>query len=382
MNPDPNLTYAACLTPPGRGAIATLAVDGPRAWEVARKLFRPATRLPEQPQAGRFWLGHFGDEIADEVVLAVRTISPRMRVEIHCHGGPEVIRLLLEALAAQDIPICSWQTFASLDAPSEWRAAAKVELAHAPTIRTASILLDQAQGAMDQALSAIRTALEEENQTKASPLLEGLARYANLGRHLTTPWRVAVIGPPNVGKSSLVNALAGFQRSVVAATPGTTRDVVTTLIAVDGWPIELADTAGLREEAGDLEEQGIARARQTANDADLCLWTMDAAAPPVWPDEPSDSLRYVINKIDQPAVWNLDQVSDAARVSARTGEGLAELCQRLAAWLVPEAPAPGAAVPFAPALGEMVHRLQALVRARQLREAALLLREVAYNAPS
>src|SRR5207302_2223379 len=115
-------------------------------------------------------------------------------------------------------------------------------------------------------------ALDRGNVDEATQLLGSLVRFAALGRHLTQPWRVAVMGAPNVGKSSLVNALAGYQRSIVAPTPGTTRDVVTTLIAVDGWPIELADTAGLHTQAGDLEGQGIARARAAAGEADLCLW--------------------------------------------------------------------------------------------------------------
>ena len=105
-----------------------------------------------------------------------------------------------------------------------------------------------------------------------------LARYAPLGRRLTAPWRVVVAGPPNVGKSSLVNALAGYQRSIVAPTPGTTRDVVTTRLAIDGWPVELADTAGVREATDALETQGVRLAREATAAADLCLWVLDASA--------------------------------------------------------------------------------------------------------
>src|SRR5207244_11945531 len=101
-------------------------------------------------------------------------------------------------------------------------------------------------GAVGPAVDAARAALRRGDAMEAGRLLDELARYAGVGRHLTAPWRVAVAGAPNVGKSSLVNALAGYQRSVVAPTPGTTRDVVTALLAIDGWPVELADTAGLR----------------------------------------------------------------------------------------------------------------------------------------
>src|SRR5205085_10015517 len=102
-------------------------------------------------------------------------------------------------------------------------------LTRATTVRTASILLDQYHGAFTRAVEA---ALAEPAHVAE------FARYAPLGRHLVAPWTVAVVGPPNVGKSSLVNALAGYQRAVVSDMPGTTRDVVRTLVALDGWPVE------------------------------------------------------------------------------------------------------------------------------------------------
>jgi tRNA modification GTPase len=212
---------------------------------------------------------------------------------------------------------------------------------------------------MARALEAIRAAQDRSNLAEASQLLDHLRRHAAVGRHLTTPWRVAVLGAPNVGKSSLVNALAGYQRSIVAPTPGTTRDLVTTLIAVDGWPVELIDTAGLREIAAGLEDQGIERARTVAQSADLCLWVLDAAMRPAWPEAGLDKTQLVINKIDLPAAWDLDQVRGAVRVSARTSAGVDELCRALAGWLVPEPPAPGAAVPFTPELIQQVEIMAA-----------------------
>ena len=173
---------------------------------------------------------------------------------------------------------------------------------------------------------------------------------------------MVVTGPPNVGKSSLVNALAGYQRSIVMPTPGTTRDVVTTRLAIDGWPVELADTAGLRETADALEAQGVRRAREAAGAADLCLRLVDASAPrPSTADGGTDGTTgadekavWVINKIDLPSACHADAVPDAVRVSARTGAGLAELCDAVGRRLVPDAPPAGAAVPFTPALAEGV----------------------------
>jgi tRNA modification GTPase len=368
-------TYVACLTPGGTGAIATLGVRGPRAWQTIQELFHPhsqAQRLPGEPVLGSIWLGQMGVDLTDQVVLTAKAAQPIPWLEIHCHGGREVIRLLQQSLEARGVRACSWQQLACLTETDATRAAAVTALANALTVRTAAILLDQYQGAFGRAIETIVTAWDEGRPEKAGQLLRGLYRQANLGRHLLTPWRVVVAGAPNVGKSSLVNALAGFQRCVVAATPGTTRDVVTTRIAIDGWPVELADTAGLREADELLEEHGIGRAREAVTEADLCLWVLDASAPPVWPNLPSDRLRLVVNKVDLPTTWNLDRAQNAIHMSARTGEGLEELCAMLSQGLVADPPPQGSAVPFTPWLCDRVEEaweLQVAARWDQARQA-------------
>jgi tRNA modification GTPase len=348
----------ACLTPPGAGAIATLALRGPRAWHAVRELFSPASpkgeSLPENPDLGRFWFGRLGERSggapADEVVVALKQSIPVPSVELHCHGGREVIRWLLEIFERQGTQLCSWQELERQTTNDPIQALALASLAEARTVRTAAILLDQYHGAFSRAVESIREALEENRLAQAQAEFCQLSRYKALGRHLAAPWRVVIAGAPNVGKSSLVNALAGFQRSIVAPTPGTTRDVVTTLIAVDGWPVELADTAGQRPEAEDLEQAGMDRAQTAAIEADLCLWVLDASVAPVWPTQMSPSVRWVINKVDLPAAAFFPDLDGAVRVSARTGAGLDHLLQAVASWLVPEPPPPGAAVPFTPAL--------------------------------
>jgi tRNA modification GTPase len=291
----------------------------------------------------------------------------------------------MEILDARGCRICSWQELERSASDDPWQPAAVEELVRAGTLRTAAILLNQYHGAFTRAIRDIRTALDCKDRSGAERLLKELTRYSNVGRHLTIPWKVAVLGAPNVGKSSLVNALAGFQRSVVAATPGTTRDVVTTLIAVDGWLIELADTAGLREETEDLEGQGIGLARRAAANADLCLWILDASAAPAWPEirgsrmEDRESnihlpsfdprIQMVINKIDLPAAWDFGQAGDSLRVSALTKEGLEELIKSMSSWLVPDAPSAGAAVPFTPALAAGVEEAARLCDQGRIEEA-------------
>lgn len=342
-------TQVACLTPPGRAALATLGVRGPRAWEIVRRLLRPRSKtvkLPEHPEPGAFWLGRLGGELADEVVVAVENAGTELSIEVHCHGGPEVVRLLIETLSAEGAEPCSWQHFARALIGPGTRVGATAALANSLTVRTASILLDQANGALDRAMQKIRAALQQGTAADATTVLDELARFISLGRRLTQPWKVAVVGAPNVGKSSLVNALAGYERCIVSATPGTTRDAVTTLIAVDGWPVELIDTAGLHETKDELERSGIERASRAARDADLCLWVVDGSAPPIWPHAPNELLRFVVSKTDLPAAWDWKSAPNALAVSAKTGTGLEQLITAMAQWLVPAVPLAGAAVPF------------------------------------
>jgi tRNA modification GTPase len=379
-------TLAACLTPPGCAAIATLCIRGPRAWEIVRELFRTSDiqKLPENPDATSVWLGRIGekDTVADQVVVTVPQIKPVPWVELHCHGGSETVRWLLEIFEKQGCRICTWPELEQATTTAPWKTAASLELVQASTVRTAAILLDQYHGAFATALTEIQAALANDDLTETSRLLESLARYVDIGRRLTTPWKVAVIGPPNVGKSSLLNALAGFQRSVVAPTPGTTRDLVTTLISVDGWPVEMIDTAGLREEGESLENQGIMLARDAAASADLSLWILDASAPPTWPEGNSlnqGKLSFVVNKTDLPPAWEIDP-SHAVRVSALTGAGMADLVEALAHWLVPDPPPPGAAVPFTSNLASRIEEALNCVRAGQTDKPKQILAALANDA--
>jgi tRNA modification GTPase len=371
-------TFVACLTPPGNGAIATLGLRGPRAWPAVRAVFR--TRAGAQPPLNiteeRFWLGRAGGQVGDEVVLAVNKAEPLPWIEIHCHGGREAINFLIDVLCEQGLTPCSWEAFLTKSESDPLRAAAAVALGRAVTVRTASILLDQCHGALGHALDAITKNLDHGESERALLQLTLLLDQARLGLHLTQPWRVVVAGAPNVGKSSLINALAGYTRSVVAPTPGTTRDVVTVRVALDGWPVELSDTAGLRADAAPLEAVGIERARATLSDADLCLWVLEAAMTPVWPEALAPPVHLVINKTDLASAWDLDQAAGAARVSARTGEGIPELGAALARGLVPTPPAPGDAVPFTSALVEGIREAGELLRQSEVERARRVLVEL------
>jgi len=141
----------------------------------------------------------------------------------------------------------------------------------------------------------------------------------------------------------------------------------------------LADTAGLRGEAENLEAEGIGLALESARSADLCVWVVDGAAPPVWPDSRLGSVLLVINKIDLPPAWDHDSKKDAVSVSALTGAGIAELADAIARRLVPVPPPPGAAVPFTEQLHLGVAEALALCRRGQLAEALHVVKTMAQN---
>lgn len=363
-------TTVSLLTPPGTGAIATVQVRGPRAWELTRQLFTPARKpLPEAPEVNRFWFGTLGN---DEVVLAVTADDA---IEVHCHGGRRVVRWVIEQFLSHGCvedrtPRPSGEGFYSPQAL-------------APTLRTASILLDQTRGQFVSAVMAILYFLEN-NPSAAPAFLKQLAKFAPAGRHLVEPWKVVVAGPPNVGKSSLVNALAGYQRTVVSEVAGTTRDAVSVRTAFDGWPVELIDTAGLRDAAG-LEAEGIERARRVLSEADLVVWVMDASSGvEVYPDDQTlaavklpraTGWVLVMNKADRSVGWAPNQPPGAMHLSALTGENLPRLAAWIAERLVPNPPPPGVAVPFTPRLADLVEAANAALLADQPAEASRLLRE-------
>jgi tRNA modification GTPase len=368
------------LTPAGTAALAVIAIRGPRAWPLISSRFEPlAVRgwPPERIQAGDFWLGRFRASergLVDHLIVVVDRADDQTWLEVHCHGGREVVRWICEILETEGIATVSWQR---LKTETEGRSPdIEAALAQAPTMRTAAILLDQAQGALARDIAEILGHWPGEQAGKA---LAALASRLELGQHLVEPWKIAVLGATNVGKSALVNALAGYTRSIVSEVPGTTRDVLSVRLALDGWAVELWDTAGMRESLSSLEREGIERARQAGAGADLCLWVLDSSAWPIWPDSALPNLRFVLNKIDLPPAWpcrrdalmariepksvapasalwhDLPTVSFAVpTISAKTGEGIPELCQAINRWLVPEPPPAGAAVPCTRAIAELV----------------------------
>jgi tRNA modification GTPase len=254
---------------------------------------------------------------------------------------------LLALLNAEDVQEVTWQELAQ-DRFADPVAAALLPFAR--TRRTAAILLGQANGAYARAVAAI-----EAEGVDASALREMLQRNAVVGWHLVEPWTVAIVGKPNAGKSTLLNALAGFDRSIVSPIAGTTRDAVSVSLAFDGWPVDVIDTAGLRESGDALEEEGVSRAKDALAASDLSLWIADATEVQLLPLEEwmpiqtSGRVLVVLNKRDLLA-RPIDGIAGAISISAATGDGIPQLVTRMTELLVPYPPAPGEPVPYSPEL--------------------------------
>ena len=375
----------AVLTPPGTGAIATIAVVGEQAWELVGRWFRRpgGQSLPALPRPEQIWFGTLGDTVSDEVILACPRIDPEPWVEIHCHGGIRVVRCLVELFCREGCEEISGTSLLGVDPCLTAGIAdprALEPLTRASTVRTASILLDQAHGAYFHAVAGIVQALDHGDGTTAVAQIEALEARVPLGRHLLEPWSIVIAGPPNVGKSSLINALAGYQRSVVAPIPGTTRDLVRIRLAFDGWPVELTDTAGLRIAVESLEAEGIARSRAALASANLVVWLLDASVDePISPPGELVDERWLIvkNKVDlRPAAEPCSSESawpEHLRISAATGQGVAGLVAAIARRLVPEPPLAGAAVPFTPGLADAVEAAAEWIRLGEFRTAREIL---------
>jgi tRNA modification GTPase len=363
-DPNSGATIVVELTPAGRAAVAVVLVAGSRAVEVVSECFTPArARLLIEVPFDRIVLGRWNAASGEELIVCRRSAE---QVEVHCHGGLAAVAAVIASLVARGCRHISWPEWLRAGVRDPIQAAAQIALAEAPTARTAAILLDQYHGALGTAICQVIDAATAANWALATERLDEVLQYRTVGAHLTTPWRVVLAGRTNVGKSSLINAMAGFERAIVSSQPGTTRDVVTTTTAIDGWPVQLADTAGLRATEDELESAGVRLAVETLQNADLVLAVHDCAGTDERPaGEPDNILqmighlprsrcvRHVHNKIDlvrpsdrinvQPCA---DDNGNLICTSAVTGEGISELVAAIGRTLVPIAPPAGRAVPF------------------------------------
>ena len=337
------------LTARGRGAVAVIRVriESGEAAERLNGCFVALNGIaPASVVVGRILYGHWGQE--DVVVVRVAECE----WEVHCHGGEAAVAAIIERLADEPCSATVTQEAVKPNYAQSLQSgldeALLSVLLKCRTRQTAEIVLAQAQGVLR---SFLKSLFDCDNDEEMTDLIQSALSWQKFADHLTRPWQIAVVGQPNAGKSSLLNAIVGYERSIVFYQPGTTRDRVEAEITLDGLPFLLADTAGIRESTDDIESSGVAEARLSIRNCDACLivvdstngWTTaDAALLSLVP--PQCSAAILLNKIDlvkSPAsVWELDTIGDTfvLETSALTAVGIDELLEWLPRTLAPQWP--------------------------------------------
>ncbi len=320
----------ALLTPEGRGALAVVGVAGEHAAAIVDRLFAARGCAVAARVDGAIAFGQWRS--TGEDVVVVRHAADR--VEVHCHGGVAASSAVLASLESAGGMPSRWEEW--LDGgPCAREAREAIPFAVGP--KPAMILCRQASGVLDQAIAGIEMLRAAGDEAASLAEARRLVALARVGLRLTRPWRVVLAGPVNAGKSSLMNALVGFGRSIVSEQPGTTRDVLTATTVLAGWPVQLVDVAGTRPAgapASAVERDGIARALTAQDEADLVLRIVPAdGQPPLAPPPPMERTLVVISKCD---LGKAPACPGAIVTSAVTGMGLDTLIAAIVDRLVPE----------------------------------------------
>ena len=368
-------TIAAIATAAGRGGIGTVRISGPDAQAVGGAVLdRPSPLAPRHATFARLRLGDGRASVGDHVVAtffpAPHSFTTEDTVEISAHGSPVVLAAIVAACVRHG---------ARLAAPGEFtfrayvhgrieltQAEAVADLVEAVTPLQARTAFDQLEGSLATAICGLsETLLDLTARLEASldfpdegyhfidpdeirmavgrlrAEVRDLLARAGEGRVIREGCRIVIAGPVNAGKSSLFNRLAGLDRAIVSATPGTTRDLLVEAVDLAGVPVTLVDTAGLRETDNEVEAEGVRRAERATEGAAVSLLVLDGSEPLL--PEHRDLLgrtehrpRLVVaNKADLSQAWTVSNagVEDVCRISARTGEGLDQLRRAIGAAL-------------------------------------------------
>lgn len=352
-----NSTIAAIATPNGRGGIGIIKLSGPDAVSIATTIFYPTDskstintnkRPPIKKKffapldSHRLYYGHVVDPInnrvLDEVLLSVmkapRTYTREDIVEINAHGGPVAVHAILELVLKQGARLADPGEFtkrAFLNGRIDLtQAEAVIDIINARTDKSLHLAAAQVDGRLRRHLESIRDYLIElitrieaaidfpEDveeivdppatikgiNSKAVEPLRRLIQHHENGNVLRDGFKVAVVGRPNVGKSSLLNCLLQKDRAIVTSVPGTTRDTIEETLNIAGLPVIIADTAGLHDTDDPIESMGIEKTLENVNGADLVLFMVEANVPPTTEDSyifekiQSKPFIIVVNKID------------------------------------------------------------------------------------
>jgi tRNA modification GTPase len=365
----PEDTIVAIATPPGRGGIGVVRISGPSACAVAGRVLDRAA--PLVPRVATFTSAPSIDEVIATYFPAPRSYTGQHVVEISAHGTPVVLEAIVRCAIAAGARLAEPGEFtlrAFLNGKRDLiQAEAVGDLIAAVTPLQARMAFDQLEGTLTRRIAEIDAELFDliakleasldfpdegyhfiqaaETAARLERLIgdvDQLLGDARRGRMIREGATVVIAGKPNAGKSSLFNMLAGSERAIVTDIPGTTRDLVTERIEIEGLPVTLVDTAGWRETSDVVEREGVARAHNAVEVAELVLLVLDHTGPMT--DEDERLIRHtehrrrivVASKCDLPQRARL--FDQAVAVSARTGAGSAELRERIVTTLTGREP--------------------------------------------
>lgn len=366
---------AAIATAQGPGGVGIIRLSGPGAIETAARVFTPQHGAPLTARADRQLV--YGDLFDRDGTLLDRGLAFVSRAphsytgeetaELQCHGSPMVLSLIQDALfqaGAQQAGPGEFTRRAFLNGKLDLtQAEAVIDLIEAETPAAAQQAASQLEGALSRRVEEIYSGLvnlmahfyavldypdedidpfRQESLTRALSLAQEqicmlLSSYAR-GRQLRTGVPTVILGRPNVGKSSLLNALTGYQRAIVTALPGTTRDTIEERVTLGSVLLRLIDTAGLRETEDAIEHLGVLKSREAAEAAELCLLVLDGSAALSAEDEEAITLAKraphcicIVNKADKPPAFLVEALEDTfshvCPLSAKRGTGLSALEQ-------------------------------------------------------
>ena len=362
-------TIAAISTPLGEGGIGIVRISGAAAEGIAWKIF---TRIPSGGlQSHRFYYGELIDpdtgDVVDEILLvlmqAPRSYTCEDVLEIHCHGGYLIVQRVLQLVLAAGARLAEPGEFtkrAFLNGRIDLlQAEAVIELIRGKTEAALALAQHQREGILSNRIAAVKAGIvtslafieayldfpeedidipafrEIETAVRTSlALIEELLRGFQQGKVLREGVSVLIVGKPNVGKSSLLNTLLKEKRAIVTSVPGTTRDIIEEVVNIKGLPVNLLDTAGIRDSEDEIEQEGMKLTMEKIPLADLILFVVDSSKP----FENEDTLiveailgrefMVISNKSDLPQVLRLPaqiESEPVVRISARDGGGIEEL---------------------------------------------------------
>ncbi|MEW6674519.1 MAG: tRNA uridine-5-carboxymethylaminomethyl(34) synthesis GTPase MnmE [Nitrospirota bacterium] len=374
-------TIAAISTPVGEGGIGIVRLSGEDSVEIAEKIFySPKNKFLRDSKSYRVIYGFIKDpttgEEVDEVLITVMrspySYTKEDVVEINCHGGMIPLRKTLELVLKEGARLAEPGEFtkrAFINGRIDLsQAEAVLDLIRSKTDESRRIAIEQLQGGLSEKITALRDRLTElcahveayidfpedeiETASKQDMLgsmkeiireLQALLKSYDEARFFREGLSTAIVGRPNVGKSSLLNALLKKDRAIVTEVPGTTRDVIEEYLNINGLPLRIMDTAGIRAVQDIAEKEGVRRSLQSIENADLVIAIFDSSEP--FKDEDFEVMEkikgknaiIVINKCDLPSAFDEDTLSSCIlhpasrilQISATRGDGLEELKDRI-----------------------------------------------------